>query len=214
MKNIFKLMGIAFLACGMMAACGGKDDPENDTPDNPQPQQNDPYAKVTFGASNWEASVAQCFSANMASFGVEEFTLMKEQGNMPIVDMLIKATPGTYSAESTVGQVNPGEDENYPNGYNYYEWGGGADDIYSLTYFEANTIQTQNGVTGDWKAKTATVTVSAFDLNTLTASFNLTATMFDYYSWYYGDVDNATDTDEKPLTVSVNKYQFTEYTNK
>ena len=39
MKNIFKLMGIAVLACGIMAACGGKDNDINDTtPDTPQPQ--------------------------------------------------------------------------------------------------------------------------------------------------------------------------------
>lgn len=206
MKNIFKFLGIAVLACGMMVSCG-KDNPEegtDTTPVNPQPQ-NTTSAKVTLGTISWDAAIAEVFTGNYDQYSLNEYYLYKtSKQEFPFIEMMMQATPGTYNATATLGQADAG--------YTYYGWQ--SMDIYDLNYFEANVFQSQtsSGQTvyrGDWRPVSADLTVTSFDLNSLTASYNLTATMYDYASWYQDLVTNAEDADTKDLTVAVNNYVFT-----
>ncbi|MBP5526845.1 MAG: hypothetical protein J6X79_00150 [Bacteroidales bacterium] len=205
MKNIFKLLGIAVLACSMMVACGPDETEVPDPTPTPEPQpQPTTVANVTLGTYSWDAATATIYTANYEQYGLNEYTLYKTSNSeYPFVDFMVQATPGTYSAEATLGQAE---------GYTYYGWQNM--DIYDINYFEANVFsqQTSTGGTvyrGDWRPVTASLTVTAFDLNSLTASFVLTATMYDYASWYQDLVTNAEDADTKDMTVTVNNYTFT-----
>jgi len=200
MKNIFKFMGIALMACSLtMVSCNkDKDDEGGSTAAN--------TATVNFGGNEWEATVGQASTANYAQYGIVQYMLFKTEGNYPAVNLMISGNPGSYSATSEVGEAEP--NDYYPNGYNYYNWGGGYD-LYRVDYLNSGAVQTQQGVRGDWAAKSAELTVSAFDANSMTASFNLTAVMYDFAGWYNGNFDDATDAEEKNLTVNVNEYTFT-----
>lgn len=202
MKNIFKLFSIAAIACGMMVACGGNDEPEGpNTPDTPS---NTPTAKVTLGSISWDAAIAEVYTANYAQYGLNEYSFYKtSKQEYPFVDLMIQATPGNYTVNAELGQAE---------GYTYYSWN--SMDIYDVNYFEANVFaqQTSSGGTvyrGDWRPVTATLNVTAFDLNSLTASYELTATMYDFASWYQDLVTNAEDADTKPFSVNVVNYVFT-----
>lgn len=211
MKNIFKFLGIAVLACGMMVACT-KDDPEtNPTNDNggnggnDNPPATTSSAKVTLGSISWDVALATAYTNNYESYGLVEYMLCKTTAQeYPFVDMMIAANPGTYSAQAELGQAD---------GYTYYGWQ--SMDIYDINYFEATIFQqqTQSGGTiyrGDWRPVTASLSVSAFDLNTLAATYELNATMYDFASWYQDLVTNAEDAETKDMNIKVNNYTFTQ----
>ncbi len=208
MKNIFKFLGIALLASSMLIACGKDNEEDNNgnnptdtTPVTPQPQTS---AKVTLGTISWDAAIAEVFTGNYEQYSLNEYYLYKtSQQEFPFIEMMMQATPGTYNVTAELGQAD---------GYTYYGWQ--SMDIYDINYFEANVFQSQtsSGQTvyrGDWRPVSAELTVTSFDLNSLTASYNLTATMYDFASWYQDLVTNAEDADTKDLTVAVNNYVFT-----
>ena len=203
MKNIFKFMGIALMASALMVSCS-KDKEEGGNNGGGNVAAN--TAQVTFAGTTWTAGAAQASDANYSGYGIMQYILFKTDGSYPAVNLMISGTPGTYTGNSEVGQADPSED--FPNGYNYYSWGGGYE-LYRVDYMQNGAVQTNNGERGDWVAKTAELTVTAFDLNTLTATFNVNAVMYDFSGWYYGDFDNATDAEEKDMTVVVNEYTFT-----
>jgi len=211
MKNIFKIMGIAVLACSMMVACKPDNNGENNNNNNDDPQPTTPSAKVTFGNHNWDASVAEVYTANYADFGLNEYFLFKEEGAYPFIEMMISAQPGTYQHEAYLGNNTEG-------GYTYYQWQTGqtVDELYlplyRVQYFESMNLG-QNDLMGDWQPVSANLTVSAYDPNTLSSTFTLTATMYDYYSWYADLVTNAEDADTKTLEIKVNNFTFTEITD-
>ena len=204
MKNIFKLMGIAVLACGMMVACNK---PENEDPNNPDtpdtPDTPTVPLKVTFGNSEYVPAEAYVYTGNYEEFKLNEYMLAKTSTEeLPIIDMIISALPGTYTNEAT--------SEMQDGGYTAYVWGQSYD-LYNIEYYDANPIQTQSGVYADWQPVTASLTVTSFDINTLKASYTLTATMYDFYSWIYGMVDNCEDADTKELRIVANNFTFTNY---
>lgn len=208
MKNIFKIMGIAVLACGMMVACSKPEEDNNNNNNNNggnNNQQQDPYAKVTFGTTEWNAGVAQIYTANYQNFGVNEYILYKEAQAYPFLDAMISGQAGTYQHEATLGQNTEG-------GYSYYAWQTGESvseqylPLYSINYFETQQVNQK----GDWQPVSANLTVTNYDATTLTATFKLTATMYDYYSWAADLVTNAEDADTKNLEVNVYNYVFTE----
>ncbi|MBP5677357.1 MAG: hypothetical protein J6W88_02535 [Bacteroidales bacterium] len=214
MKNIFKFMAIALVSSSMLFACGDKDnenDNNNNGDNNGGNNTNTPTAKVTFGSTSWDASVNQIYTANYANYGVNEFIMYKTAQSYPYVDMMISSTPGTYQHEAYLGM-------NEEQGYTYYAWqtGQSADEmylpLYFIDYYESQSIgQNQDG---DWQPVSATLTVNSFDANTLTANFNLNATMYDAYSWNADLVTNAEDAETRTLTVDVKGMQFTEITSK
>lgn len=212
MKNIFKMMGIALLACSMIMVSCKKDD-ENTSEGGGQGGQTAGTLKVTFGNAVWTPSVSQVVTNYVAQYGLGEFLLMKESESMPMVDMMISVTPGSYTQEATLGQAEPSDE--YPEGYNYYSWPQNME-IYGLDYYESTAIpyQTQSGGTGymgDWQPKRVSLTATSFDANTLKATLNLSATMYDYYSWNADIITNASDCDEQQLNIVANDYQFTLY---
>lgn len=210
MKNIFKFMGIALMAGAMMVACNpDTPEPEDTTPDTPTPQPT-VSAKVTFGSVSWDASVAEVFTGNYANFGVNEYIMFKTADSYPYCDLMISAQPGTYQHEATLGTAE--------QGYTYYQWQTGQSasemylPLYSIKYFEAQAFQGQNTITSDWLPVSANLTVTSYDATNMIATFTLTATMYDYASWYQDLVTNAEDADTRDLEVKVVSYKFTEIT--
>jgi hypothetical protein len=210
MKNIFKFMAIALVSSSMLFACGDKDN-ENDN--NGENNNTTPTntVKVTFGNINWEAASAQIYTGNLDEYGLVEYILAKDANaqTYPMVDIMVTATNGEYTTEATSEFET--EDPNYPDGYTYYTFGDA--NIYSIDYYNTTAVQvnTASGtaIRGEWRGKSATLKVTAFDANALTASFNLTAVLYDYNSWYHGQVINAEDADEKDMTIVANNYKFT-----
>lgn len=195
MKNIFKFMGIALMACSLtMVSCSKDEETES------------AGCKVTFGNTSWEPSVAQIYTANYAQYGVNEYIMFKTEESFPYVDMMITGTPGTYEHEATRGY-------NDEDGYSYYQWQtqqSQSIELYNIEYFE-NTYASQN-YDADWQPVSANLKVNSYDANTLTASFTLNATMYDFYSWNTGAVNDAEEADTKNLEIKVNGYTFTEIT--
>lgn len=202
MKNIFKMMGLALIACSLMVACG---------PDKPE-VDNTPSLTVKFNNVEWTPAVSSMYTNNYANFGIVEYALFKEANNYPFVDMMVSAKVGDYSHEATLGQ---GEDEN--GAYDYYAWQPEDAqtvndlylDIYNVAYAEKTMFQDGSA---DWMVKKATLKVTEFDMNTMTASWNLNATMYDFYSWNTYAVNNASDAETRELNVKANKFVFTQGT--
>ena len=216
MKNIFKIMGLALMASSMIVACDPKDDEPTPTPEpDPQPTK---MAKVTFGSNSWNAEVAEILTQYYDQYGINEYVLYETEDALPFVDLFVSAIPGTYQHEAT-------EREGSWSGGDFiaYAWDvtGQYTDMLNIEYWDSEerivTGQDQQGNTtysAGWRPVSANLTVTSFDASTLTASFKLTATMYDYYSWAKDIVVNAPDADTENLVVEVKDYVFTQITSK
>ena len=206
MKNIFKFLGVAAMACSLMVACGS-DDPENGTDTTPvTPTPATPTINVTFGSNSWEGSVAQLYTGYVSEYNLMYTRIFKEANSLPYVDMMGSITPGTYTAAIETATAYEGTDSAYT-----YEAGSNSMDLYDVQYGEQTQLQTQNGYTADWHFLNGTLTVSACDMNALTASYKLDATLYDYYSWAYALVNDVEDADTQSLVVDVKNYTFTNW---
>ena len=105
MKNIFKFLGIAVLACGMMVACGGNDPEENTdtTPVTPPAPQSS--FTVNFDGQSWEA--VQFLAVDHSDEGyVTVYGYKTNQGEQGIyVNGFLETTPGNYDYEGTGGDI-------------------------------------------------------------------------------------------------------------
>lgn len=206
MKNIFKIFGIAVLACSMMVACDNKNENEgNDT--TPTTPTNTPSIKVTFGSDSWDGTYALLYTGYLQDYNVVENRVFKTQGQLPYVDAVITVAPGTYSAAITTETQYPGTDSAYT-----YSTGTGSTEINNVTAGIETQIQTSNGYTGDWHILNANLKMNAFDANTLTLSYELTAQMYDYYSWAYAIVNDVEDAEVRDLSVKVNNFTCENWT--
>ncbi|MBQ8703547.1 MAG: hypothetical protein IJ524_04160 [Bacteroidales bacterium] len=221
MKNIFKFLGIALMASAMMVACGEKEntDPTDTTPTvNPTPDPTPATASidVTFGATQWSTdanSAALLYTGYISQYNVIEARVFKTAQQYPFFDYTGTITGGTYELSATTGIQNEGTD----SAYVYYSWPNDASYISIFyaddNYFAYSTNSQGNAIyTGDWHPVTAKVTINAFDANTLKTTFSIEATMYDYESWYYMEVNDATDADTKTFKATINDYQFTNWT--
>lgn len=227
MKNLFKLMGIALVACSMFAACGSDwtvtatpndeamgtvtgggsyaDGDECTLTATPKAgyefvswsdgTTNNPYTftvtsdvnlvatfkhtegtKVTFNGATWNANeAASHLYLNSTSNGDVcggRASSTADGESYPLADAFwfVGSGVGTYSDNTSDGQE-------YSNGViNYVE------------YYETGALQNQQGtIFGDWWAKNATITVSAFDATTLDLGAIVDATMFDARSAFVGE---------------------------
>ena len=117
-----------------------------------------PGVKVAFNGSNWEANSIQ--AAYYTDYGIWDVYAMETQGNLPIADVATAVLSGSSTGTA---------DEN-----------GSLDgDLNWIEYYNETYLQDGNGTYyGDYWAKNATVTVSAFDATALTITSNVNATMF------------------------------------
>lgn len=206
MKNIFKFMGIALMACSLtFVSCNKDDDDDTNTPDNPQ--GNTPSAQVTFGSNSWDATYGLMYTNYVAQHSLIEGRLFQTQGQLPYVDFMTTINPGEYSAQITT--TNLDQDGN-DLGYTYSQ-GTNSMDIYSVEYANQTQVQGSSSVHGDWGLISATLKVTAADMNALTYSAELNAVMYDYYSWYNELVNNVEDADTENLTVKINNFSFTNW---
>jgi hypothetical protein len=151
MKNIFKVMGVALLACSMiMVSCKKDDDKNNNVAEG---------VNVTFDGQNWTASSIQ--SVLYSDYGVIDIYAAQTQGSMPIFDNAWGSTE--------VGTVSSTADAQ----------GGLSDGHNWVEYYEETYLQDNNGAYyGDWWAKQATTEITAIDLTALTVSAKMNGTMF------------------------------------
>lgn len=206
MKNIFKFMSMALVASALMVACGDKDDENTDTTTTPQQTAS---LTVKFGTLEYTPASHEAYTSNYDQYGIVEFYGGQNENSYPFFDMMFDvASTGTKTFEAQTGTQYEGTDSAYvyytrPNA-TWQETG-----IYGIDYYEKEGIQlSQQDIRGDWEAVSATINVTGFDLNTLVTSFTLNATMFDYYSWMYGIVNDATDCDTKDLTITAANFAF------
>lgn len=184
MKNIFKFMGIALMACSLTVACGDKDN-ESDDPQNPINPEN-PIAdgvSVTFNGESWTPGdiqtvnhagqngtllIADYFATADSYFpGFEMYTYQQAVGS----ETSTAASTGALSSQS--GPV-------------------------ICEYYQEMILRDQNGSAyGDWWAKSITCNIAAFDLSAMKTSFTVAAEMFsaaDAFVDQFQDADgNATD---------------------
>lgn len=208
MKNIFKFLGIAVFACGMMVSCG-KENTEEGTDTTPvTPPAPTSSITVTFGSDSWEGTYALLYTGYVSDYNLIENRLFKTEGQLPYVDLVGSCIPGTYSAEITTSTQYPGTDSSYT-----YSNGTGSNDIYNLTVGNQTQVPASSGgYTGDWHILNANLNMKAFDLNTLTLSYELTAQMYDYYSWAYAIVNDVEDAEVRDLSVNVSNYTCENWT--
>jgi len=164
MKNIFKLMGIAVLACGMMVACGNKDNEEennnnNNNNGNNQEQQDPDGVSVEFNGTTWTANQYQ--NGYYANYGVIDFYAAKTSSDeFPQFDNAIYSDEvGTYHDET---DYNFGDE----NTHAYVE------------YYEETRLSDGTYYYGDWWACDATTEIKAIDLNALTVTAKMHGTMY------------------------------------
>ena len=169
MKNIFKIMGIAVLACGMMVACGNKDNDEdnnnnNNNGGNNQEQQDPDGVSVEFNGTTWTAN----YNANAyyVQYSAIDFFAAKTTTNeYPLFDnCLYSDQVGTSHdvLEDNGSLVQFGED-------NTHAW---------VEYYEQTTLSDGQSSYGDWWACDATTEIKAIDLTNLTVTAKMNGTMF------------------------------------
>ena len=148
-----------------------------------------PGVKVTFNNAVWDAS--SITAKYYTNYSVWDVYSMQTEGNLPIADVATGILTGTESAtaDSQYGELD--------GNFNWIEY-------YNETY-----LQDQDGnYYGDYWAKNATVTVSAFDATALKLSSNVSATMFSAYEAFIDQtgVDAAITA---PMTVNINNVDLT-----
>ena len=222
MKNIFKLMGIAVLAAGMLASCGDKegDEPTND----PTPGNGGGSYTITFNGKTWTPGVVKMYNytdegylavtaiydkedeANINAF-VQRYAAYIEQGyategqgaQKPYVMGWLESTPGSYT------------NDDFGDYMVFYD----ATDVY--TPAEDLPIGNQTVEAGSyyrWNVikESATHEVTAIDLNALTMSASWKESCFDFEQAYvinngqsYGDL--------KELSGKFTNYKWTSWVN-
>lgn len=152
MKNIFKVMGVALLACSMvMVSCKKDDDKESSNiPDG---------IKVTFDGTTWNGNINGC-----ASYGTAlQFSAAETEGEFPMYDEAIQTTE-VGSNHATANTTNGGLDNQT------YAWV----EYYQSTYL----VDGSNNYYGDWWGAEVNTEITAIDLTALTVSAKMNGTMF------------------------------------
>ncbi|MBP5545913.1 MAG: hypothetical protein J6X59_01335 [Bacteroidales bacterium] len=179
MKNIFKVMGVALLACSMIMVSCKKDDNGEGSGDSQTASLN-----VTFGSANWNAASNIFLHTSQGSNTLDEnylilyaFKNAEDANNMlggqsaanPYIDGTLMTVPGSYTNQSSGGDVvsyNDPTDTYYYSGDNNNDPG---------TYLRWNPISSsfQENITAvDLTARTMSSTFSCehFDLEQVEAN--------------------------------------------
>lgn len=178
MKNMFKMMGVALLAGAMLfTAC--KKDKEDTTP-AATPAAIADGATVNFGGTSWTSNVASAITQN----NMLQITAYKEQGRFPGIQVKTTAEEGSISGSTA---ENP--------------------DDYGLTFSPENTFVNYFAVEavesyGDWEPLTYNIKVTKFDATNFKLTAEVSATMFDYKSYYNDEVASIQDAAKKSLTAT------------
>lgn len=202
MKNIFKLLGIAVLACSMMVACGPDETEVPDPTPTPEPQPTTPSFKVTFDGAEWDASVVKVTDQLYSQYGLYVTRAFRTDGSLPYFEMYTSGVAGNYTLNATIGTQYPGTDSAYT-----YVADLGDDNFYSLGYCEA--AQVGSSYRCDWQALNGTVTITTFDFSNMKCSYNMNVTLYDYYSWAYAVVNDVEDAATKNLQVVATNFDCT-----
>ena len=152
MKNIFKVMGVALLACSMvMVSCKKDDDKESSNiPD---------VIKVTFDGTTWNGNINNC-----ASYGTAlQFSAAETEGDYPMYDEAIKTTE-VGSNHATANTTNGGLDNQTYAWVEYYQ--------------ETALVDGNDNYYGDWWGAEVNTEITAIDLTALTVSAKMNGTMF------------------------------------
>lgn len=156
----------------------------------------DPAVNVTFNSSAWNASDIK---GNMFEGNVWDVYSSKTSGEFPIADVCLTTTAtGSYSGNVITSGENTGDLDN--------------DKISWIEYYNEAYLQDQDqNYYGDFWAKQANVSITAFDATALILSSNVNATMFSAYEAFTEGgglvgVDAATTA---PMTVSMSDVRLT-----
>jgi hypothetical protein len=171
MKNIFKFMGIALMACSLMVACGPKDDPEqNDT--TPQEAPIPDGVSFTFDGvttTNWAYTDASYYDE------YSQFYLMyliSESSYLGGFQCWINAAVADQSLTADAA-------DNFA-----------LTDQQTIEYWKEHglTNEAQTAIWGDYWTKTANINVKAFDMTALTVTAKFDGVMFSAYDVYLNGV--------------------------
>ena len=146
MKNIFKLMGIAVLACSMMVACGkDNDDPTDTTPDNPTPTPvpENVYTLVWNGEAQTPGYVGAMTNGQLFAFQAADH----REGNSIYLPIFTVYMQGTSASDMAIvpGYTEVGIETVYTDNENnqYLDWqyDEGANQVFNVTAFDATTYK-------------------------------------------------------------------------
>lgn len=128
---------------------------------------------VTFGTDSWNSNEG-CYDMKYnGSYEAIMGRFFETPQQLPYLDIAIMANQaGTYTDEIDMSTLG------YGGVINYLEYGKDAQFTDGQYYY------------GDWWASSATVNISALDLNALTVSMNVSAVMFDCYTYLQTQEEN------------------------
>lgn len=235
MKNIFKFMGIALMACSLtMVACSKDDENTNDstndtnTPVNPNPNPN-PNPEPGQGSLtiNWGGEAATIGYVDAYNYGSTVY--------------IVNAAAGMSNDEYTFPMFRLGLDLDTDPTYGCAmtaKWGYGSESVNGNTYFPTDVIEntyytSQNdqtlNIVGDWWLDQYTVEQdytlanAQFDPNALTLTASTTLQMFDY-AYVAGNMTSESTNEEvqallaaatkKNMAFNISNYEFTAATSK
>ena len=181
MKNIFKVMGVALLACSMIMVSCKKDEDENAS-----------GVTVKFG-NTAEWNTENIYWEQMHYTSGEEapfFSWQVEKGNTA-------ADPMTWGMTGNEANTYSGNYQSQDNS-SYYVWFyvNNDDDYFQ---YNGNEYPVNQGCT-------ATTTISALDVTANTVSMNVAATTFDGPAYVESQGTNVVTTD---LTINANNVKWT-----
>lgn len=158
--------------------------------------------KVTFGTTTWEAGYV---NAQLASNGVLLFCGQTDATTYPLVQMRYALKNGTVTTGTVTGnlvltlnQADTTVSFDFGNPY--------------LFYFENGNIDFGTMQAGDWMSKTATLNITALDLDAMTGSMTANGTMARMTD-LFNDEGILTSIDpnvceSRDLTVTVKNLEF------
>ncbi|MBR1549346.1 MAG: hypothetical protein IJ634_01765 [Bacteroidales bacterium] len=162
MKNIFKFMGIALMACSLTVACGDKDNENDNEGGEGGGNTTTTSVSVNFNGQN-QGTMNSIQAAYNANYAVCVFDFFAEAQTFPGVEIYLNSSAnGQSTATYDVSSMN---------------LTGG--DCAICEFYESTSLRDGDGLTyGDWWAAEANSNVTAMDLTNLKASFTVNATMF------------------------------------
>lgn len=185
MKNIFKLLAIAFVAGGMMVACGNNngDDPDPE----PEPEPVAAWAANFDGASIDIQALAGASCGYQSSQDGTQYYIWnfqaanKVEGTTVYFPYLVNYMQGESASEFAVADLELFKDTYYElSGYPYGDW----------QYYSTNSVN-----------------CSKMDLTKHMLSYTLNATMWSLTDMVNG-VESQDDCTQKPLALTVSNVTF------
>ncbi|MBQ3788722.1 MAG: hypothetical protein II849_07965 [Bacteroidales bacterium] len=176
MKNIFKFMGIALMACSLtMVSCNKDKDDDTNTPDNPNPQPGGASIAVTWDGAAQDIQFISATIDNESLDGAPVYMIEAAKG----------LSNDNYVFPAFITYFINGSGDNFGHASEFRITGQDGTQRNGNAYFPTEAyinggIEVDGNTYGDWQLENRTINSESFDATALTINANMDFVMYDF----------------------------------